>query len=335
MKHPTLRPIAILGAGNMASSLALHLARHERQIKLWSIEPDVTDDLNHKRCNTKYLPGHVFPAHVCATGEIREALEHADIVFVAVPSFALRETLMLAKPFLSKDAIIVSLTKGLDAKTLRPVILEAATSLPTNLRPRVCTIGGPAIANELAKGCPTAIVVAGKHAASVRRVQTLLQDETVKVSASRDLLGVGLASSLKNPYAIALGLCDGLRYPTNAKAMIFTLALQEMAQIMQRAGAQRETILGLAGVGDLIVTGFSPHGRNRTYGERLATADSKDPTKLGLTTVEGLNSLKQTVALCQQLRLKLPLLSTIDRCLKQSKNFSQPFIKFIASLHLN
>ncbi len=329
-------PIAILGAGNMASALALNLARHKRPIRLYCIESDVEEDLRKNRCNTKYLSGHRFPRHVTATSDLAAVLAGAEDVFIAVPSFAVTEVVKSARPFFSKRVkSIASITKGLDPKTLQPLVLSESDALPLARRRKICTLGGPAIATEMAKGSPTGFVVAGRDKTTIARVKTLLETESVKCATSLDLLGVGLASALKNPYAIALGLCDGLHYPTNAKAMVLALAVEEMEHVVVKAGGHPDTATGLAGLGDLIVTGMSPHGRNRTYGERLVGAKRKDPARLGLGTVEGIAATMTAVKLARRLHIKTPLLDTIDRCLRSRQNFERPFVQYLKHLTLS
>jgi glycerol-3-phosphate dehydrogenase (NAD(P)+) len=262
-------------------------------------------------------------------------LRDAEDVFVAVPSFAVAEVMTQAKPLLSsKVKSIASITKGIDPRTLKPLVMAEAELLPTRLRKKICTLGGPAIATEMAKGSPTGFVIAGRDKTTNERVKNLLQTKNVKCSTSLDLLGVGYASAFKNVYAIALGMCDGLQYPTNAKALLLTVAVEEIEHLLVKAGAKLETASGLAGLGDLIVTGMSPHGRNRTYGERLIGAKSKVPADLGLGTVEGIAATALAVKLARRVKAKTPLLDAIDRCLRSSKNFDHPFVAYLNNLSL-
>jgi glycerol-3-phosphate dehydrogenase (NAD(P)+) len=328
-------PIAILGAGNMASALALNLARHKRPVRLYCIEADVEEDLRRNRCNTKYLAGHRFPKHVTASSDIANVLDGAEDVFVAVPSFAVTEVIDAAKPFLGRHVkSIASITKGLDDKTLKPLAIRETDGLPSYLRKRICTLGGPAIGKEMANNSPTGFLIAGRDRQVLNRVKRLLETETVKCATSLDLIGVGYASALKNPYAIALGMCDGLGFPTNAKAMVLAIAVEEMERIIVNAGGHIDTAAGLSGLGDLIVTGMSPHGRNRTYGERLVGAKSKLPADLGLGTVEGISATELAVKLSRRLKIKTPLLDTIDHCLRNRHHFEQPFVHYLKHLQL-
>lgn len=324
-----MSPIAILGAGNMASALALNLARHQKPVRLYCIETDVEEDINIRHQNQKYLADIAFPKNISANSNIAVVLQNAKTVFLAVPSFAVKDVLQKAAPYLDPHAIVASISKGMDAESLKPLIIKEAELLPDSLRERVVSLGGPAIANEMAKNSPTAFVAASHDLEAAKHIKQLLETEHVKVSTSTDLLGVGLAAALKNPYAIALGICDGLKHPTNAKAFLLTIAIQEMADILKAAGAHSNTAHGLAGLGDLIVTGFSPHGRNRTYGERLVSANSKEPKDLGLTTVEGIHASELAAKLAKSLHIKTPLLNSVTHCLTAQTCFTQPFETFL------
>lgn len=291
--------------------------------------------MRSNRCNTKYLAGHRFPKNVSATSDLEIVLNGAEDLFVAVPSFAVGDVMAKAKPFLSSHIkTIASITKGLDPQTLEPLVQQEARALPTVLRSRICTLGGPAIAKEMANGSPTGFVIAGPSRQTLARVKKLLETESVKCATSTDIRGVGLASALKNPYAIGLGICDGLKLPTNAKAMIMTVALEEMSDLIEASGGKPETVTGLAGLGDLFVTGMSPHGRNRTYGERLVGAKSKHPEKLNLTTVEGIDATHLAIRLAMKKHVPAPLLLAIGTCLEAQSNFERPFVQYLNRLKL-
>lgn len=331
--HP--RPFAILGAGNAATALALILSRNGRPVRLWSIEPDVVDDVNRNHRNAKYLSGVALPANISSHGDIGPTLAEAQIVICAVPSHAIVETLRAASEHLAEDAVVASITKGIDETTLAPISVHAAEALPEMLQRRLCVIAGPAVANEIAQGHPAAMVVAGNDPEATRLVADALSGTHVKAATSTDLHGAGYAMALKNAYAIALGMCDGLKFPMNTKALVITMALEEMARILAAAGAQPQTATSLAGLGDLLVTGLSPHGRNRTYGERLIGAKSKDPASLGLGTVEGIAATGAALRLRAKLRVDTPLLEAVGKCLAQESAFGQPFVSLIHRLKLD
>lgn len=329
-----MSPIAILGAGNMASALALNLARHGQPVRLYCIEKDVEEDINAQHSNQKYLADIALPSNIVASSDIAFILDKVGTVFIAVPSFAVADVMQKALPHLTTDAIVASISKGLDPETLDPLIVKEKSLLSPTLKKTLTTLGGPAIANEMVKGSPTAFVAASEDVRGALHIKSLLETEHVKVATSTDLLGVGLAAALKNPYAIALGMCDGLKHPTNAKAFLLTVAIAEMRAILKAANAEAETADGLAGLGDLIVTGFSPHGRNRTYGERLVGAESKDPKELGLTTVEGIHATELAAALAKRLGVETPLLDSVTNCLQAKNCFAQPFEMFLKEVKI-
>ena len=327
-------PIAILGAGAMASALALRLMHHGQTVRMYCIEPEVETSINTHNCNPKYLPGHTFKRHVLACSDLTTTLTGANVVFLAVPSFAVAEVMRSALPHLKKDVIIASITKGLDPKTLQPLIVTEGKLLSPLQRRRLVAIGGPAVAIEMAHGSPTGLIAASKDLAAAKIIKKLLEDSSIKVAISKDISGVGLASALKNPYAIALGFCDGLALPTNAKALILTIALEEIRRFLHAIHSDPTTASSLAGLGDLVVTGFSPHGRNRTYGERLVRADSADPKMLGLTTVEGIAAAHLAKQLARRHNVNAPLLEATVKCLRAKKDFSAPFVHYLKKLSL-
>lgn len=329
------KPIAILGAGNVGTALALILARHKRPIKLWCIEPEVEKEITTKHLNTKYLSGHSLPRNIVAYSSIEEVIRQAEIVIIAVPSFAVRETVMLMTPYLNKHTIIGCITKGIDEETLLPLASLVSTLVPKKFKNRVIALAGPAVAHELAEHKPSAFILAGPSHTCVSTMASLLEDKTVKAATTSDLLGTGYAMGLKNCYAIALGMCDGLKYPMNTKALILSLAVEEMGLILKKTGAHLDTAISLAGLGDLIVTGMSPHGRNRTYGEKLVGNASKDPKVLGFMTVEGIAATTQAIRLVRSLKMHTPLLNTIHSCLQAKKQFEKPFIRYLETLRLS
>lgn len=326
--------IAILGAGNMATAVAHHLSHQGHEVRMYCIEPEVEKDINEKHCNRKYLDKVKLDRKVSASSDIGQCVRGAEIVIMAVPSFAVAQVMRKAVPYLYKNVIIGSISKGIDPKTLDPVIMTEIAELPSQFRKRVCMLGGPAIAGEMAQGSPTAFVIAGQDKKAREMLVKIFRNKTVKAAPSDDLLGVGMASALKNAYAIAMGMCDGLKYSTNAKALLATLATKEMRDILKARGAHGRTATSLAGLGDLLVTGFSPHGRNRRYGEMLIGSHTKDPKKLGLTTVEGISAADCSLRLIHKLHVKAPLLQAIYKGLNRNKSFETPFVKFLENLVL-
>ncbi len=328
------RSISILGAGNVGTAFAAMLARHKRPIRIFCIESDVEEDINFRRLNTKYLHGVQLPPNVRATSSIKESLNGANLVVVAVPRCALPEVYVEAAPLVSSDAVIGVLTKGLDRQNGEPAALSFARLLLAKLRQRLVMIGGPAIANELAGNTPAGIILGGKNKNAVHALKRALESKTVKVAASSDIVGVSYCMALKNVYSIALGMCDGMKYPTNTKALLITLALQELRELLPMLGGRSETAYTLAGLGDLFVSGVSAHGRNRTYGERLVGSKTRDPLALGLGTVEGIEATEIANNILSKKKIHAPLIKAVAECLSATGDFERPLIKFIERLAL-
>ncbi|MDD2786322.1 MAG: NAD(P)H-dependent glycerol-3-phosphate dehydrogenase [Patescibacteria group bacterium] len=327
----TKQHISILGAGNMATALAWHLGNLGHRVSLYCIEKKVEKRINKKHYNKKYLKGVKLPLTVSATDNIEASLKDAKIVIFAVPSHAVDVVMLLAKPYLKRDTVIVTISKGLDVNTLDPMAVSLQKLLPKQLSERVCMLGGPAIAAEMTANCPTAFVVASQNAKARQTVAEIFKGRNVKTELSDDLLGVGLASALKNAYAIAMGFCDGLNYSTNTKSIIVTLAVDEMSKLLSKAGADTKTSTSLAGLGDLLTTGYSPYGRNRKYGEKLMHARRSEPHKLGIRTVEGIAAADAGLKLAKKLNVKTPLLAVIQKCIRNKKDFSKPFVNYLAN----
>ncbi|MFA6161678.1 MAG: NAD(P)H-dependent glycerol-3-phosphate dehydrogenase [Patescibacteria group bacterium] len=328
----TKQHISILGAGNMATALAWHLGNLGHHVSLYCIEKKVEKRINKKHRNNKYLKGVKLPENVSATGDIEASLKDAKLVIVAVPSNAVDVVMLLAKPYLKRDTLVVTISKGLNENTLDPMAVYLQKVLSRQLSERVCMLGGPAIANEIVKDATMAFVIAGQNAKARQTVSEIIKGRNVKTELSDDLLGVSLAGALKNAYAIAMGFCDGLKYPTNTKSIIVTIAIREMSELLSKAGADTNTATSLAGLGDLLVTGFSSHGRNRLYGEKLMHARRSEPHKLGIRTVEGIAATDTGLKLAKKLNVKTPLLTVIQKCIRNKKDFSKPFVNYLTNL---
>jgi len=304
--------VAVLGAGNMGTALAQVAAGNGHRVHLWSIEEDVLEDIRDHQANGKYLAGVDLHPSIEPCWQLAEALDGAAIAIFSVPSTVLRSLARDAAPHLAAGTVALNVAKGLEeiepgrAKRMSEVLAEELGKGHS----AVAGMGGPAIANELARGVPTAVIVASRDAGAAATAQSVLQNEHLKVETSSDLVGVELGATLKNVYAIALGMCDGLGMGTNTKSFIVTLALEEMAALIAAMGGQPRTAYGLAGLGDLLTTGFSPHSRNRTLGEKLCT-DPAWPEFSHRTTVEGVGACRIGRQLAYAHDMGAPLLEMV------------------------
>lgn len=322
--------LTILGAGKIGTALAVVLAPRVRRIKLYSIEPDVVMEINAKHRNSVYLPEAILSTRVTATHDLETALKDSSFVFIAVPSQAVASVLASARPFLHPETLIVSITKGIDADTLEPLILHQASILPQELRSRVVLLGGPATASELVRSPITGIVAASRHLEHAELVRKTFEHACLRIKTTTDVIGVGLSSALKNVYCLALGMCDNPKTSANVKALVFTCAIEEMRLLVNAAGGKEETVLHLAGIGDLYVSSHSHHSQNRSFGQRLANRGMKPGA--ALPVLEGISALTHALRIAQRYHLDLPLLHAIDQCLHQRAPSSQPLHRYLSHL---
>lgn len=320
--------VAILGAGNLGTTLAIVLAGgapgiragRSRKVVLWTIEPDVALEIREQRLNTKYLPGVQMAKAIGVTTDLAEALAGASVLIVTVPSKVVRDVARQAGQALGAGTagtepslpVIVSASKGLEAGSYLRMTEVILSELPPIFGGRVLAMSGPSIAHELSRGTPTAVVLACRDARLARAVRRDIQTPTLRLQISRDVAGVELGGVLKNAYALVFGLCDGLGLGLNTKAALLARALPELARLGVALGGKRATFYGLAGLGDLVGTGLSGHSRNRLMGEELArrrAADEVLPLISGV--VEGVGTVRLARDLAARHRLRLPLLEGI------------------------
>ena len=320
---------AILGAGNLGTTLGVVLtggvpgirAGKSRDVVLWTIESDVAAEIGSQRQNTKYLPGVTLPRGLAVTTDLAAALAGTRVVIMALPSKVVRDvTGRMADALPAAGAeppAIVSASKGLEPDSHLRMTQVIASGLPPGVRERVLALAGPSIAHELARGVPTAVVLAHHDAALARAVRREMQTPILRIQISRDVAGVELGAVLKNVYALVLGLCDGLGLGLNTKAALLTRALPEMARLGVALGGRRATFYGLAGLGDLIGTGLSEHSRNRRMGEEMARRHDRDAALASIpSVVEGAGSLATARELASRRALKLPVLEGIAALLE-------------------
>ena len=279
---------AVLGSGGWGTAMAVLLAQNPaHRVRLGALHAAAAKDLREKRENTRLLPGVTIPDAVLITDNPAEAVAGADCWLSAVPTAYLRATLMRFVPVRNGDVPIVSLTKGLEVGTFqRPTeILSALFGTD-----RLAVLSGPSHAEEVVRGMPTLLVVAAGDPGLAAWVQERLGAERFRIYTNADALGVELAGALKNVIGIAAGVCDGLGFGDNAKAALLTRGMVEMTRFGVALGAEAATFAGLAGIGDLIATCFSPHGRNRRVGYRLGQGDPVAAVLSGPQVAEGVDT---------------------------------------------
>lgn len=317
MSRAAFRRVAILGAGGMGTALALLLSRTTGSVRLWARDPERAAAIQASRRNTLHLPGAILPENVLVTADPAAACEGADLIVAAIPTAFLRETLARIAPAVPPGVPALSAVKGIELGSFaRPSEVLIQTLGP---RP-VAVLSGPSHAEEIAAGLPASVVVASDDESLNVAIQEALNGPTFRVYTNSDLLGVELAGAMKNILGVAAGICDGLGFGDNAKAALLTRGLVEIARFACGMGARPATFLGLAGVGDVITTCYSPFGRNRAVGVKIGRGATLAQALAGMTDVaEGVTTARSVHALAATRGVAMPITDEVYRILYENK----------------
>jgi glycerol-3-phosphate dehydrogenase (NAD(P)+) len=309
--------VAIIGTTNWGTTLAALLARSGSDVSLMARNVAEADAINSARENARHRPGLKLPSNLDATID-PEALAQAEVVLLVVPSAGLRTNLVRLAPAISPSASVVSAVKGIEVESgLRMSEVIESFGIETA---RILALSGPNFAGEVAAGLPAATVVAGQDETRARQMQSLLNGPAFRVYTSDDPAGVELCGALKNVIAIACGLSDGLGYGENAKAALITRGLAEITRLGVAAGAQPMTFLGLAGIGDLVLTCEGNQSRNRRLGIALAQEMSLDEARQSVEgVVEGVVTARAVPQLVRRYGIEMPICESLHAVLFEGK----------------
>jgi glycerol-3-phosphate dehydrogenase (NAD(P)+) len=310
---------AILGAGAWGTAIGLVLAKNpEHHVTLWSARPATAAVLHQKRENVRLLPGVPIPPNVGLTTNIAEAAARADLFIVAIPTLHLCGTLAAVAAAIPPAKPALSLVKGIENATFRrpsEIIAEVLGPRP------LAVLSGPSHAEEVARGLPTTLVAASLDLALARWIQQRFGTERFRVYTNLDMVGVELAGALKNIIGIAAGICDSLGFGDNTKAALLTRGLAEMARLGVALGAETSTFWGLAGMGDLITTCFSRHGRNRAVGQRLGQGEKPAAILASMDMVaEGINTTRSVYERAGHMGIPMPITQEVYRVLFENRD---------------
>jgi len=307
---------AIIGNGSWGTALGIILARKGIRVKLWARNHETAEKLNQVGENTTYLRGFRFPPGLSATNSIEEVMDEADLVIFAVPSQSMRDNIRQVKDYLNDSTLIVSATKGLEVGSGKRMSQVIAEEINAHLHPSICVLSGPNMAREAAQGLLSVTVVAAYDAAVAERAKQLINSNHFFVFTSTDVIGVELGGALKNVIALGVGMIDGLGNGNNAKAALIIRGLSEIIVLGTTFGANPLTFVGLSGLGDLVVTCFSPSSRNYYIGNLLAKGC---PLKelIGSTphVAEGVSTALAAQELGQKAGVSLPIIEQIYKVL--------------------
>ncbi|HUO30581.1 MAG TPA: NAD(P)H-dependent glycerol-3-phosphate dehydrogenase [Bryobacteraceae bacterium] len=303
-----MNELAIIGAGSWGTALALILAPRFPRIRLWVYEHDLAERMRATRINDVYLPGFSLPSNVAIETDFSTALPGAAIVLSVMPSHLVRTIYKSMLPCLDASMDFVSATKGLENGTLlRPsgIIREC---LAARFEPRIAVISGPTFAREVARGDPTALVVASTDDALALRIQSTFSGPTFRLYTSQDPVGVEIGGAVKNVVAIGAGVCHGLGLGSNTQAALITRGLAEMTRLAVALGGRPQTLAGLAGLGDLVLTCSGELSRNRTVGLELARGRKLEEITSSMRMVaEGIKTTNAAAGLAARADVEMPI----------------------------
>ena len=322
--------MAILGAGNLGTTLALMMCEKGHRVTLWTIEEDVSEAIAVGRENSRYLPGHYIPPEIDVTMEMAEALQGVDIVALAVSSHAVREVSRLVASHISPEVTVVDFAKGMEVDTGQRMSEVIEHEIPPEKRNGIVAVSGPSIASELVRKLPTAVEIASKDLACVQMAKEVFETSFFRLSINEDLAGVELGGVFKNVFAIGSGICDGLNMGVNTKASFITKSLQELSQLGRSFGAQPLTFMGLSGLGDLIVTCTSEYSRNRRFGEKIGEGLPLDEAQKEIgQVIEGIRATKVAYKAGLDFHLELPIVKQIYRILYEGGDPHEAVYQFM------
>ncbi|MBA2525597.1 MAG: NAD(P)-dependent glycerol-3-phosphate dehydrogenase [Pyrinomonadaceae bacterium] len=311
-----MKRVAVIGAGSWGTALGIVAAWRGHVVRLWSRNAEVVESINRQHVNAVYLPDSHIPERVRATGRIEEALELAELVILAAPSHATRAILTSMAPLVDPDMIFVSATKGIEIDTGKRISQIVAEVVGEKFSPRFVCLSGPSFAREVVERHPTAVVAASLSVELGRSVQAELSSETLRIYTNDDVVGTELGGSVKNVMAIAAGMVAGLGFGSNSIAALITRGLAEMARLALKEGAQLETLMGLAGLGDLVLTCTGNLSRNRFVGQELGKGRSLEEITSGMKEVaEGVKTTQALKRLATRLGVEMPITSEVHAVL--------------------
>jgi glycerol-3-phosphate dehydrogenase (NAD(P)+) len=313
--------VAVLGAGSWGTALAKHLAQKGYATRLWARNPELAARIDRTRQNPGYLPGVMLPDALFVTSDLATALADAELVLVVVPSHGLRELARKFAPLLPGSAIVVSATKGIENDSLMLMTQVLLAELGQAAEPRLCALGGPSFAREVAADLPTAVSVASTDLDTAQRAQAWLAGDRFRVYSTEDVVGVEVGGALKNVIAIAAGAADGLGFGHNARAGLITRGIAEISRLALQLGANPQTLAGLSGMGDLVLTCTGDLSRNRSVGIELGRGRSLEDVLGEMTMVaEGVRTAKSAFDLARRENVDMPITTEVYRALYEGKS---------------
>jgi len=319
--------VTILGAGSWGTALAVHLARLGHEVSLWARSADFAGELRAVRENKVYLPGVELPSNVRPTGDLADAAAKSAMFVFVCPSSGVRPLADALKPHLSGTPVVVSAAKGVEQETRSTMSAVLDQVLGDDHRARVAVLSGPSFAREVGLGGPTAVTAAARDLAIAEAVQGVFNGQTFRVYTSTDVVGVEIGGAVKNVIAVAAGVSDGLGFGHNSRAALITRGLAEITRLAVRLGADRQTLAGLSGLGDLVLTCTGDLSRNRTVGLRLGRGERLPDIVASMKEVaEGVRNTRSVRDLASSVGVEMPITEQMYQLLYENKEPRQVVI---------
>lgn len=319
--------IAVIGAGSWGTALAYHMASNNKPVDLWVYEEDVADQIKKERENLTYLPGVKLPELINASNDLEEVVRGQNVILLVSPSHVMRTIIGSMSPFLAPGVVLCSAAKGVENETLMTMSQVLEDVLPNDLAVHRACLSGPSFAREVGQNMPTAVTVACPDRDASALLQTMISSSMMRVYTSQDLMGVEIGGALKNVFAIGAGISDGLGLGTNARAALITRGLAEMSRLGVKMGANPLTFMGLAGLGDLVLTCTGDLSRNRTVGLKIGQGKKLPDILSEMKMVaEGVKTTKSFHGLAKREGVEMPLTEQIYLLLYKDKDPKQGLI---------
>jgi glycerol-3-phosphate dehydrogenase (NAD(P)+) len=313
-----MEKICVLGAGSWGTALSILLCNNGENVTVWSIDPEEVLMLKDYREQRDKLPGVMVPSSIEFTTSMESAIQGADMIVCAVPSPFVRSTMKTASEYIVEGTIVVDVAKGIEDNTFKTMTEIIEEECP---QARVGILSGPSHAEEVGRGIPTTVVAGAKKKEVAECIQDTFMNDTFRVYTSPDVIGIELGGSLKNVIALAAGIVDGLGFGDNTKAALMTRGIAEIMRLVTAMGGNLETVAGLSGIGDLIVTCTSKHSRNRNagflIGQGKSYQEAMDEVKM---VVEGVYSAKAALALSKKYNISMPIVESVNEVLFNGAN---------------
>lgn len=323
--------IGVIGAGSWGTTLAKLLAEKGYNTTLWVYERDLCEELKSTRTNSVYLPDVLLPENLRYTNDIEEAVKNKDILVSVTPSHVVRNVISSAVPYIKKDAIVVTASKGIENDTLMTMSQVLEEVIPPETGAQVVALSGPSFARDVARALPTAVTIASVNIEVCKLIQNVFSTSYFRTYTHNDIIGVELGGALKNVIAISAGVSDGLGFGSSTRAALITRGLAEITRLGAKLGAQPTTFMGLSGIGDLVLTCTGDLSRNRTVGLRLGRGEKLNNILSSMRMVaEGVKTAKSAYTLSKKTGIEMPITEETYKILYENKDAKEAVISLMS-----